>query len=230
MNIAPLSRTENIVVQQMTGEVLIYDLKTNKAFCLNETSALVWELCDGKTHVPDIGRKISRKLKKPVSEDLVWLALDQLESDSLLENGSELNNYFSELSRREIIRKVGFASVVALPMVSSLVAPEASMAQSAACFANLVACTTGADCCSGACIISPGVGGSLTCCNAPTADNGSGSMDIDRINCPVGAPCDGTVCNTTASGICCSGLADPVTTNCVTLAGGVTQRCQCNCL
>ena len=45
--IAPKARKENLVVQESNGEVLIYDLDTNKAFCLNETSALVWQACDG---------------------------------------------------------------------------------------------------------------------------------------------------------------------------------------
>jgi hypothetical protein len=36
----PISRQQNIVVQDLGSEVLIYDLTINKAFCLNETSAL----------------------------------------------------------------------------------------------------------------------------------------------------------------------------------------------
>jgi hypothetical protein len=41
-NIKPISRKSHIVVQYFGNEILIYDLTENKAFCLNETSALVW--------------------------------------------------------------------------------------------------------------------------------------------------------------------------------------------
>jgi hypothetical protein len=33
--VVPQSRKNDIVVQDLNGEVLIYDLKANKAFCLN---------------------------------------------------------------------------------------------------------------------------------------------------------------------------------------------------
>lgn len=36
----PTSRKEAIVVKELEGEVLIYDLRIDKAYCLNETSAL----------------------------------------------------------------------------------------------------------------------------------------------------------------------------------------------
>ena len=82
----PKSRSTNIVVQELKDEVLIYDLDKNKAYCLNETSALVWQLCDGKNTASEISDKISTQLRTLVSEDLVWLALDQFSKDGLLEN------------------------------------------------------------------------------------------------------------------------------------------------
>jgi hypothetical protein len=117
---------------------------------LNQTSALVYQLCDGKHSVSDISRELSRKLKQPVTEDLVWLVIDQLKQDNLLSNSEELNIKFDGLSRREVIRKVGFASMIALPVISSLIAPTAAMAQSgceggtckaAGCFSGLCAAT-----------------------------------------------------------------------------------------
>jgi len=126
--IPPKARSSNIVVQQLKDEVLIYDLKINKAICLNKTSALVWQLCDGKHTVSEMSDEMGKRLKTLVSEDLVWLALDQFNKDGLLEDSEELNQHFAGFSRREVIRKVGFASVVALPIVSSIVAPDAAMA------------------------------------------------------------------------------------------------------
>lgn len=127
----PAGRKENIVVQELKGEILIYDLKINKAFCLNETSALIWQMCDGNNSIGDISRKLSKKLKAPVTEDFVWLAIDQFQKDNLLDESQEIETRFNGLSRREAIRKVGFASMIALPVISSLIAPTAAMAQSA---------------------------------------------------------------------------------------------------
>lgn len=126
----PKARENDLVVQELKDEVLIYDLKINKAYCLNETSAAIWTLCDGRNSISDISRKLSNRLKQPVTDDLVYLALDQLKTDDLLSKSDELEIKFNGLSRREAIRKVGLASMIALPIIASLVAPTAAMAQS----------------------------------------------------------------------------------------------------
>ncbi|MDQ6785929.1 MAG: PqqD family protein [Acidobacteriota bacterium] len=131
-NFKPVSRQENLVVQELHGEVLIYDLAENKAFCLNETSALVWQMCDGKKNVTEINEILSKKLNSPANEDLVWLALDQLKKEKLIETKEDFQIDFNGLSRREVIKKVGLASVIALPLVASLVAPTPASAQSGA--------------------------------------------------------------------------------------------------
>lgn len=131
----PLSRSENLVVQDLKNEILIYDLKINKAFSLNETSALVWQGCDGTKDVSQIAGAVGEKLKTPVSEALVQLALDELIKENLIANGSKLESGFNGLSRREVIKRVGLGTMAALPLISTLVAPSAINA------ASLTACT-----------------------------------------------------------------------------------------
>ena len=131
MNQKPQSRRENIVVQEYDGEVLIYDLENDRAFCLNKTAGLVWQACDGNRTVSDISRQLSERFSSAVGEDFVWLALEQLKKSKLLENGAELTAPFAGESRREIIRRIGLASMAALPMIYSLVAPTVASAQSA---------------------------------------------------------------------------------------------------
>jgi len=126
----PLSRNTNIVVQDLESEVLIYDLNINQAFCLNATAGLVYQLCDGKKTVAEIRYEMSERLRTLVSEDLVWLALEKLKKDNLLENADELTDHFSGMSRREVIKRVGLTSMAALPLISSVVAPTALAAQS----------------------------------------------------------------------------------------------------
>jgi hypothetical protein len=52
----PKARGEGIVVREVAGEALVYDLDTHKATCLNETAARVRKLCDGRRTVADIRR------------------------------------------------------------------------------------------------------------------------------------------------------------------------------
>lgn len=128
--IKPLARNTDIVLQEFGNEILIYDLRTNKAFSLNETSAMIWQACNGNESVSEIAENLAKKFKSPISEDFVWLALEQLKKDNLLENFAEVSTDFGGLSRREVIRKVGLSTLVALPLISSLVAPMAIHAQS----------------------------------------------------------------------------------------------------
>ncbi len=162
-SIAPKARKENLVVQEFDGEVLIYDLTTNKAFSLNETSSLVWQLCDGNKSVGEISEGVAKTLNAPADEDLVWLALDQLKKEKLIANGAELESKFEGMSRRDIIKKVGMGTMIALPIVSSLIAPTIASAQSGTCFhiggggGNVGGgCASNADCNAG-----------LTCRSAP---------------------------------------------------------------
>lgn len=162
LNQAPKARIDNLVVQEFSNESLIYDLKTNKAYCLNETSALIWQFCDGNNSVDEIANMMSRKLKTKVSEDFVWLAIEELKKDKLLEKNDRLDNHFNGLSRREIVKKVGLTSMAALPLISSVMAPSAVMAQSCSLLApgsiipNFCSSSTpdcnanvGSQCCSG---------------------------------------------------------------------------------
>ena len=134
----PCARKAGLVIQDMPDEVLVYDLDTNKAHCLNKSAAFVWRSCDGKTSISDIARLFEIQTGDKVSDDFVWLAPDQLNENSLLE--SEVKASFAGRSRREVIKKIGLASVVALPIVASLVAPKSAMA------AVSCACVTPGDC------------------------------------------------------------------------------------
>lgn len=126
----PLARKDNLVIQEVGGEILVYDLNTNKAICLNQTSALVWQNCDGEKNALEIAKSIEKELGSNVNEDFVWFAVNQLDKENLLLEDSSMTDKFDGLSRREVIKKIGLASAVALPVVAALVAPTAAFAQS----------------------------------------------------------------------------------------------------
>lgn len=104
----PVARSEGLVIQELPGEVLVYDLETNKAHCLNRTAAAVWKSCDGKNSVADISRLLAEETSGdvPVQEDLIRLAIDRLNESDLLENKPAAN--FSNQNRREVIKKYRF--------------------------------------------------------------------------------------------------------------------------
>lgn len=126
----PEAKTVDIIAQNFENEVLIYDLTVNKAYCLNQTSAIVWQNCDGEKTISEIAEILGKKLKTLPNEDLVWLAIDQLKKDNLMANAIELPTQFSGIKRREVIKKIGLATMIALPIVSSVIAPNAVDAQS----------------------------------------------------------------------------------------------------
>lgn len=137
----PKTRQENLVTQELENEILIYDVKSNKCFCLNVSLKLIWQFCDGKNSVDKISNLMSRKLKTIVNENLVLLGLRELYREDLLEKDSDLEPNFLKSSRRELIKNIGFASVTVLPVISSVIAPSALSAQSIAGLSLFTVCT-----------------------------------------------------------------------------------------
>lgn len=126
----PIARKENIVVQDTQLETLVYDLALNKAFLLNKLSAFVWQNCDGTKEISEISKTLANRSKQPVNEDVVWLAIEQLKTHNLLENAEELKSGFEGLNRREVIKKIGFGTITALPVITGLMVPTAVSARS----------------------------------------------------------------------------------------------------
>jgi len=137
-------------VRELDNEVLIYDTNNDKAHCLNETAALIWQQCDGHATPAEISRTLSQQLGTTIDERVVWFALKQLSRDHLLEEELTPPAIFTAgLNRREMVRVLGLAAVVAVPLVTSIVAP--TPAQAATCLPDGASCTTGEECCSGLC-------------------------------------------------------------------------------
>ena len=141
----PEARSEGLVVQELSDEVLVYDRDRNKAHCLNRTAALVWNHCDGNSSVAEMTRAIAEETNVAVDEDLVWLGVEQLSKTHLLKEIAKMPEHKTGLSRREVMRRIGLTAAVALPVVTSIVAPTA--AQAANCHPAGQSCTSSAQCC-----------------------------------------------------------------------------------
>ena len=155
----PRARKDDLVVKEMPDEVLIYDLQTDKAHCLNRTAALVWNYSDGRTSVATMAGRLKRELDMPVDERVVWLALDQLSKKNLLDEKIVPPALMAGINRRHMMRAMGVAAVVAVPTVISIIAPVPAQAQSLG--------DTGAPCCSGSQCQSGICNGAGTGCNPP---------------------------------------------------------------
>lgn len=131
-NTFPLARQKDIVVQQTNEDMLVYDLKANKALCLNETSAMIWQFCNGKNDVAEIAKQIQTRSAQPIPNELVEIALEKLNKENLLENYHPKTDKINKTSRREMIRKIGLATAIAFPIITSVVAPTAVSAASCA--------------------------------------------------------------------------------------------------
>lgn len=126
MKTLPKARQEGIIVRELHEEVLIYDLQSDKAHCLNKTAGFIWQHCDGRTKVATVARLLSTEEQTPVDESVVLLALDQLAERHLLD-GPLIRPLGTKVSRRNLVLKYAPAALV-LPVILSITAPTAAQA------------------------------------------------------------------------------------------------------
>jgi hypothetical protein len=124
MKVSPVARTESLIVKEVDGETLVYDLTTDKAHCLNDTAARVWKNCDGRKTVSEISETLSAESNTDVKDEVVWLALDQLEKFKLLAETPARPGFLAGMTRRQMVARLGIAAV-ALPAIVSIIAPDA---------------------------------------------------------------------------------------------------------
>lgn len=182
--ILPQARFEAIVVQELRDEVLVCDTKNNRVFCLNQTAGEVWKLCDGKTDVSRISTVLSKQFRAKISEEIVLLALEQLSKENLLVHKISTTKLYNDVSRREVIKRIGLSSMIALPLVSSVVMPTAAQAQS------------------GCSIVIP-IAQGCPCSANDDCDAGLFCADDDTCQPPPTTPCDGDIGGCPVGGFCC---------------------------
>ncbi len=130
--VMPIARQDELVVEELPDEILVYDLKRRKAHCLNRASALVWSRCDGRTTVAEVTALLERELKIPADEAVVWMALDRLGGAHLLKEQVTLPADRTRYSRREVLRTLRRVAGISLllPVIESIVSPVAAAQQS----------------------------------------------------------------------------------------------------
>ena len=123
----PRSVQRYISIQQVGTETLVYDELRHKAFCLNESSSVIWRLADGERTVAQMRAEAALQLGTEVSEEFVLFALDQLRRDGLVEPSS-IAEAGPAISRRSMLRTLGVGGALLLPMIAAVMAPPAAQA------------------------------------------------------------------------------------------------------
>ncbi len=139
---APCARAEELVVEELPDELLVYDQRHKKAHCLNQTAARVWRLCNGRNSLASIAEKLG------YDAAVVELAIDELNRAELLNEQAGLARPSSAhlRSRRKLLKQVALVAgaAIALPLIQSIVAP--SVAQAASCKTSGQPCSIPVDC------------------------------------------------------------------------------------
>ena len=153
----PRARQDELVVEELPDEILVYDLKRHKSLCLNPTAALVWRRCDGRTSVAEVAALLEEQWGAPTDEAVVWMALDRLGRAHLLSEPVTLPADRARYSRREVLRTLRRVAGISLllPVIESIVAPRAAAQAS---------CVTAAICAASS---PPSCSGGLAICGSP---------------------------------------------------------------
>lgn len=147
----PQARHDRLVVQELGDETIIYDEQRNHIHRLNRTAALIWRHCDGRRTASDLAGVLKDELGSPATEEMVWLALDRLDKEHLLQERLVRPEMAMQITRRQMLRKaalVGGATLL-LPVVQSMVAPTPAMAMSFGCATRGQTASDTRPCCGG---------------------------------------------------------------------------------
>lgn len=126
MTLLPRSRNDDLMMREVGDELVVYDLRAHRVHLLNVTASLVWRYCDGKTAIEDVAALLGSDLDLPVRRRAVSLALDELAEAALLEGPRIVEEDEPSLSRRDLVRRVGTAALIAMPLVQSIAMPPAA--------------------------------------------------------------------------------------------------------
>jgi hypothetical protein len=123
----PRARQDDLLVDTVGEELLLYDQNTHTAHCLSPVAACVWRHCDGKRDVTELAELAG------ASENLVADALHELREKDLLDAEPQpMKSAVPGMSRREAIVRIGRvgAGAAAASMIVSATAATPAMASS----------------------------------------------------------------------------------------------------
>ena len=125
----PLARPSYFIVEEIAGDVVVYDRKSKKAHSLNPSVAWIWRQCDGTTDIDQLSLRFERHFNCSDGRDLVLAGLEKLQTAGLLESIDDApssNDFGPMISRRSALTS-GSALV---PLLATVLVPAAAAAKS----------------------------------------------------------------------------------------------------
>jgi hypothetical protein len=181
----PLAREDELIIDEVDGETLVYDRRNDEAHCLSAVAAEVWRACDGKTSLDQIGSDLG------LDQLTADRALDELTACDLLQAGAKPGVTRREATMR--FAKVGAAGA-AIPLIWSIVGPISEAAASATVAfcaqGNTHGCGINCQalhcccCCHGLPMQPTCAGGSTKCCFPTATCPTMGGFCSDTADCP----------------------------------------------
>jgi hypothetical protein len=116
----PVARADELVVEEVGDELLVYDQTNECAHSLGVEAARVWRACDGEISVDALSTKLE------MDRDTVARALEELDECNLLDHGQQLTG----MTRREATLKTAKLGAAAAggSLIYSILAPVPAMA------------------------------------------------------------------------------------------------------
>jgi hypothetical protein len=115
----PNARTEGLLVEELNGEAVIYDLETKIVHHLNRVAFSVWRCCDGKTTLEMIARRTGTE-SEAADQTAVKVAVQQLQVAGLL---LPANAEEGLRTRRHLLTKGAAAGAIAVPTPAMAASP-----------------------------------------------------------------------------------------------------------
>jgi hypothetical protein len=133
----PKARTEGLLVEELDGEAVVYDLDTDMVHRLDRRAFQVWRSCDGHQTIEMIAKAMSGEQQgQPLAANrlaVVEAAVHQLQEAGLLLSAEKDEAIAKrEPTRRQLLATAGTVSAAAggLTLVQSIAAPTPAMAAS----------------------------------------------------------------------------------------------------
>jgi hypothetical protein len=150
----PRARRAQLVSEEVEGELVIYDQRSDRMIRLNRSASLVWKACDGARTHDQILEHVRGEIGEVADADLVQIALDGLAGNDLLESDTPSRApRMTRETRRRFIRRVGAvgAAAAALPIVHAIAAPTPAFAAGSTGTCGSTTCGSTCGTCSTSC-------------------------------------------------------------------------------
>ena len=80
----PHARQAGLLTTPCQTELLVYDLESDQAHCLNHSAALIWQACDGQTSRADLRQRLLKESQLELDQTELEQCLAQLAERRLL--------------------------------------------------------------------------------------------------------------------------------------------------